>query len=260
MMMFHSKKSPLTRLKCLTRNKNHALFVSDVHLSENKPELTALFLKFLNEKAMFAQELYILGDLFNVWLGDDLIGSFELDIIAALRALTNSGVKTYFLAGNRDFFVSEEFLKLAGIAALSDPIEISLLNHKLLLTHGDLLCSADKLYQRYRSFVQHPLSRKIFLNFPKQVRRYIINKLRSRSKQYQQQQPISKLDVTEEGVQKILAQKQANTIIHGHIHRANTINHNVNNRLITRYVLGTWHHTGSYIVLNDQSIEIKVFQ
>lgn len=244
----------------MTLSKNHILFVSDVHLSENKPELTALFLKFLNEKASFAQELYILGDLFNVWLGDDLIGSFELEIIAALRALANSGVKTYFLAGNRDFFVGEEFLKLAGLTALCDPSEISFLNHKLLLTHGDLLCSADKLYQRYRAFVQHPLSRKIFLNFPKQVRRYIINKLRSRSKQYQQQQPIAKLDVTEEGVQIMLAQKQATVIIHGHVHRANQFTHTVNNRAITRYVLGTWHHTGSYIVLDDQSIEINVFQ
>ncbi|MCS5708772.1 UDP-2,3-diacylglucosamine diphosphatase [Candidatus Berkiella cookevillensis] len=244
----------------MTLSKNHTLFVSDVHLSENKPELTALFLKFINEKALFAQELYILGDLFDVWLGDDLIGNFEHEIATALETLANAGVKTYFLAGNRDFFVGEKFLKLAKITALKDPCEISIFGYSLLLTHGDLLCTDDKLYQRYRSFVQNPLSRKIFLRFPIQFRKLIARKLRSRSKQYQQRQPIAKLDVTEEGVQKILAQKQANVIIHGHVHRANTINHNVNGRVITRYVLGTWHHTGSYIVLDTQSVEIKVFQ
>ena len=260
MMMFHLKKSPLIRLKCLTRNKNHTLFISDVHLSENKPELTALFLKFINEKALFAQELYILGDLFDVWLGDDLIGNFEHEIAAALETLANAGVRTYFLAGNRDFFVGEKFLKLAKVTALKDPCEVSILGYSLLLTHGDLLCTDDKLYQRYRSFVQHPLSRKIFLKFPKRYRTLIARKLRSRSKQYQQQQPIAKLDVTEAGVQKLLAKREANIIIHGHVHRANTINHSVNGKVITRYVLGTWHHTGSYIVLDAQSIEIKVFE
>lgn len=241
-------------------NSKPVFFISDTHLHEKKPELTSLFLKFITEKASDAQALFILGDMFDVWLGDDITTPFEQDIARALVKLYQAGTNLYFMQGNRDFLLEERYCQTAGLTKLNDPFEISYHNKTFLLTHGDLLCTDDTSYQLYRKVARSPICKFIFLNLPKKYRNRIAQKLRQKSKSHQQMQPIAKLDVTENGVIKILKHSHASQIIHGHVHRARHVKHTVNNQTIDRHVLGTWHKNGSYIKLEGNKVDILTFE
>ena len=240
--------------------KHSVLFISDIHLHEQKPELTSLFLKFLNEKALSAQALFILGDLFDVWLGDDIATPFDHDIAATLRNLKQNGTPIYFMPGNRDFLLSKSYCEIAGLTLLTDPYLLNFGDKKILLTHGDLLCTDDKIYQFYRIIAQHPITKYFFSKFSKSYRNHIAQKLRQNSKRYQKQQPMAKLDATDMGVKKMIKKTVAQVLIHGHVHRANHFKHVLGNRTVDRYVLGTWHKTGSYIELHKDSVSIKCFE
>ncbi len=239
------------------KQRNLSFFISDIHLSAQKPSLCALFESFISINAHKAEALYILGDLFDVWLGDDLISDFETYIANILKNLKKSGVQTYLIPGNRDFLFGQKFATLADITLLKDPTRISLYDTPCLLCHGDEMCTEDTLYQHYRKIVQHPISKFLFLKLPQKYRQNIANKLRANSKNYQQNQPLSKLDVTEAGVQKSISRHPAKMIIHGHVHRANHFQHQVAGKTVDRYVLGTWHNTGSVISVKTNPFEVK---
>ena len=239
--------------------KQSVLFISDIHLHEQKPELTSLYLKFLEEKAISAQALFILGDLFDVWLGDDIATPFDHDIAAALKHLKQNGTPVYFMPGNRDFLLSKSYCEAAGLTLLTDPYLITFGDKTILLTHGDLLCTDDKMYQFYRTIAQHPIIKYFFSKFSKSYRSRIAQKLRQNSRRYQKQQPIAKLDATDLGVSRMLKKTVAQALIHGHVHRANHFKHVFGKRMVDRYVLGTWHKTGSYIELKKDSISIECF-
>lgn len=255
-----SKSPALIKTLALDEHRP-VLFVSDVHLHENAPHLTALFFRFLDEKVASAQALFILGDLFNVWLGDDIATSFDNEVASHLKMLAQkANIPIYFLPGNRDFLLSKNFGTQAGLTLLNDPSLFNLWGKNILLTHGDLLCTDDKNYQWFRALLQHPITKFIFRRLPKRYRKDIAQKLRRNSKRHQARQPIAVLDATEYGVKKILKNTKAQAIIHGHVHKANHITHHFNEQTIERYVLGTWDKTGSYIELYKDKVSINVFE
>lgn len=223
------------------------LLISDIHLTPEKPELCQLFENFIQLNAHRAEALYILGDLFDVWLGDDLIGLFEEKIATVLANLAQSGVNVFFVPGNRDFLISQSFAKLAQLKILNDPTKLKIYSKECILCHGDQLCTEDRLYQVYRKIVRSRLCRFLFLKLSRNYRQNIAKRLRDNSKNYQMKQPLSKLDVTQVGVEKVVQRLSSNMIVHGHVHRAKHQQHTVNNQLINRFVLGTWHKTGSVI-------------
>ncbi|MGE3318721.1 MAG: UDP-2,3-diacylglucosamine diphosphatase [Candidatus Berkiella sp.] len=220
---------------------NRVLFISDLHLSATNPEMVALFMHFLEGPVKGAKALYILGDLFDVWVGQDIHREFQETIQQALAKVVKAGTPVYFMSGNRDFLLQNAYLEAAGIKRLADPTLIDLHGKPTLLMHGDTLCTQDKAYQRFRRIAQNPLTRFLFLCLPKNTRDNISKKLRAKSQQYQKTQNLTILDVTEEAVQQVMNKFQVNQLIHGHVHRPNIHDNK-------RFVLGDWHHTASLII------------
>ncbi len=248
-MMCQKKMSSLKRLRSLLP-LNSTVFISDIHLSEHDSALQELFLSFLQGPALNAKRLYILGDLFDVWVGKDINVEFHDKIIHSLKKLSDKGISLYFMAGNRDFLLENNFMKKAQIQKLSDPTVIELYGKSTVLTHGDKLCTDDILYQRYRSFAQHPLTRMIFLLLPKKVRTNIARKLRMNSQNYQKNQALTILDVTQEAVEKMMTKFSVDHLIHGHVHRPKFHNMNVSGKTLKRFVLGDWHKTSASLIFS----------
>jgi UDP-2,3-diacylglucosamine hydrolase len=204
------------------------LFISDLHLSPNQPALNRLFFYFLQQWAPQADTLYILGDLFEMWIGDDERTPLSKQVQQSLHQLTQQGLQIYFMPGNRDFLVGNTFLSGAGCQFLADPSRIDLYGIPTLLTHGDKLCTQDKLYQCFRSIVRSPLTQRLFLALPLPTRRRIANYLRGTAKPngskhnhpYQNTSAKQdKFDVVLDEVLAYLKQYQAQILIHGHTHQ-----------------------------------------
>lgn len=204
------------------------LFISDLHLSPNQPTLTRLFFYFLQHWAPQAEALYILGDLFEMWIGDDESTPLSKQVQQSLRQLTQQGLKIYFMPGNRDFLVGKTFLNEAGCQYLADPSQIDLYGVPTLLTHGDQLCTQDKLYQRFRSVVRSPLTQRLFLALPLSTRRRIATYLRGNSMSSASEHDFAdqhtsvkqdKFDVVLTEVLTSLEQYKAQFLIHGHTHQ-----------------------------------------
>ncbi len=221
--------------------------------------MVALFMDFLKGPVKGAKALYILGDLFDVWVGQDIHTEFQQFIQQALQDVVNSGTDVYFMNGNRDFLMQNAYLKAAGIKRLTDPTVISLFGTPTLLMHGDTLCTQDKAYQRFRLIAQNPITRFIFLCLPKAKRDNISKKLRAKSQQYQKTQSMTILDVTEEAVNKAMRQHQVSQLIHGHVHRPNI--HDVASGIkgSKRLVLGDWHHHASLIISTPEANSLATY-
>ncbi|WP_029463574.1 UDP-2,3-diacylglucosamine diphosphatase [Rickettsiella massiliensis] len=204
-------------------------FISDLHLSSNQPTLTRLFFYFLQHWAPQAEALYILGDLFEIWIGDEEKTPLSKQVQQSLHQLTQQGLKIYFMPGNRDFLVGKTFLNEAGCQYLADPNQIDLYGVPTLLTHGDQLCTQDKLYQRFRSMVRSPLTQRLFLALPLSTRRRIATYLRDSSTssalehdftdQHTPSVKQDKFDVVLTEVLTSLEQNKAQVLIHGHTHQ-----------------------------------------
>ncbi len=235
------------------------IFISDLHLSSHQESLQNLFYDFLQGPALMAEKIYILGDLFDVWVGMDLHTDFYKKIARAFKALSSQGIQLFFMAGNRDFLLQNAFLKEANITKIDDHSIISLYGNNVLLSHGDKLCSQDIVYQRYRKVAQHPITKKLFLLLPKRSRTRIGNKLRQRSKHYQQQQVSSILDVCPESVEGLMKQAQVSYMLHGHVHRPKFHSHLLDNKPAMRFVLGDWHDTASFIISTPTNISLATF-
>lgn len=231
-----------------------ALFVSDVHLSEAMPKTTLAFLHFLGHTATQAKRLYLLGDLFEYWPGDDDCDApYHQTIIAALKNLTDSGVQLYWIAGNRDFLVGAEFAHKTGVQQLADPCTIKLAEFKLLLSHGDCLCTDDVNYMRFKEMVRQEAWQQEFLQKPLTERKAIIQGMREASMQDQRQKSMSIMDVNQDAVDALMQDHDAAILIHGHTHR--TAQHQESRG--TRYVLPDWDcdHAlvmrGGYLSISD---------
>ncbi|PSJ80538.1 UDP-2,3-diacylglucosamine diphosphatase [Neisseria iguanae] len=227
-------------------------FIADLHLSESRPELTALFLRFMQEKAPHAQAVYILGDLFDFWVGDDGQSSLIDSVKQTIRAVSNQGVACYFQHGNRDFMIGRRFARECGMTLLPDYQLVELFGQKALLCHGDTLCIDDLRYQAFRKKVHQKWRQKLFLMLPLAVRLKIAHKIRHASKQDKQQKPAEIMDVNPEFTAGIVKQYGVPLLIHGHTHRENI---HVN-ELFTRIVLGDWKvDYASVLKFDEQGFE-----
>lgn len=232
------------------------LFISDLHLSPEDPATTAAFHAFLQGPASSASALYILGDLFEFWIGDDgLDEAFNAEIVTAIAQLANQGIKISFLAGNRDFLPGARFAAAAKLSILHDPSLIQAHGQTLLIAHGDALCTDDIAYQRFRRIVRHPLVQALFLALPRRWRQGQVEKLRQRSKASNQMKRSEIMDVNEEAVEQLMAQHHVQTLIHGHTHRPAL--HTL--ACGQRWVLPDWYQGhGGYLSVQEQNISMHL--
>lgn len=224
------------------------LFVSDLHLDPARPAVTALFLNFLEQRARQADALYILGDLFEAWIGDDDDAEPGGTVAAALRRLTDQGVPTYFLHGNRDFLLGERFAAASGIQLLPESAVIELAGERVLLLHGDTLCTDDVEYQTFRAQVRDPAWRARTLALPLAQRRALAGQLRETSRQAIQQKAAAITDVNPTTVDRALRAHGVRRLIHGHTHRPAIHDWTLDGQPARRAVLGDWYDQGSVLV------------
>lgn len=225
-----------------------ALFISDLHLEPTRPAITTLFLDFLEQRARRAEALYILGDLFEAWIGDDDDAEPGGTVAAALRRLTDQGVPTHFLHGNRDFLLGERFAAASGIQLLPESVVIELASERVLLLHGDTLCTDDVEYQAFRAQVRDPGWRARTLALPLAQRRALAGQLRETSRQAIQQKAADITDVNPTAVDRALRAHGVRRLIHGHTHRPAIHDWTLDGQSARRAVLGDWHDQGSVLV------------
>lgn len=237
-----------TPLNSPSNQSETTLFISDLHLCASRPGITAALVEFLQNTASKVQALYILGDLFEYWAGDDDIdNAFHQQIISGFKKLSDTGVKVFLMHGNRDFLIAEGFCQMAGITLLDDPTMIDLHGRKALLSHGDDLCVDDVAYQQFRTQVRDKKWQHEFLSQPLQVRKKQIEAIRARSEQEKTQKSLEIMDVNAEAVNALLSKYQPDLLIHGHTHRPDRHTIELDGRCITRWVLGDWYEQGSYL-------------
>ncbi|MDS4030189.1 MAG: UDP-2,3-diacylglucosamine diphosphatase [Candidatus Contendobacter sp.] len=224
------------------------LFISDLHLESTRPAITTLFLDFLERRARRAEALYILGDLFEAWIGDDDDAEPAGVVAAALRTLTNQGVPTYFLHGNRDFLLGERFAAASGIQLLPESWVIELAGERVLLLHGDTLCTDDVEYQVFRAQVREPAWRARTLALPLTQRRALAGQLRETSQQATRQKAADITDVNPAAVDQALRAQGVHRLIHGHTHRPAIHHWSLDGQPARRAVLGDWRDQGSVLV------------
>jgi len=234
----------------------YSLFISDLHLCESRPEILDAFITFLGKEAAQANALYILGDLFEYWAGDDSIASgSHAKTIQALNALTTSGINVYLIHGNRDFLLGESFSQATGVEILPEPSLITLHNKTILISHGDALCTDDMAYQQFRKEVRTNVWKEQFLSQPLAKRIAYIESVRQKSEQEKSVKSMAIMDVNPMAVSNLIRDNNYPPIfIHGHTHRPMQHNHDINGHHLTRWVLGDWYDQGSYLKLNNQGL------
>lgn len=228
------------------------LFISDLHLCPSRPQTSRLFLGFLAGPARQAESLYILGDLFEYWAGDDnLDDPFNAGICAALRGLSDAGVPVFFMAGNRDFLTGEAFARSAGLTLLPDPTLVEVAGTTTLLMHGDTLCTDDAAYQVFREEVRSMDWRQAFLALPLDRRKAQIESLRRESEAQKRIKPTEIMDVNPAAVLQALTLHRCTRLIHGHTHRPALHQFEIDGRACERWVLPDWYETGGYLACDE---------
>ena len=234
------------------------LFISDLHLSAERPQITALFLNFLKNRALKASHLYILGDFFDVWIGDDDQSEPIPEVIKGLSKLHQSGVEVSFLGGNRDFVLAEGFAKQCHLKLLPEKVIINYFQQKILLMHGDQLCTDDIQYQQARLQLRNPAFIADFLAKPLEQRRAIAAQYRQMSGEAASLLADDIIDVNQQAVLDTLKEFSSDYLIHGHTHRQNIHQIDQQNIKATRVVLGDWHETeGNVFVINQQNQQFE---
>lgn len=235
------------------------LFIADLHLQTEEPAITAGFLRFLAGSAQEADALYILGDLFEAWIGDDDPNPLHRQIAAALKALADSGIPVYFIHGNRDFLLGQRFARESGMTLLPEEKVLELYGKRLLILHGDTLCTDDAGYQAFRAKVHQPWLQKLFLALPLFIRMRIAAKMRAGSKSANRTKSQAIMDVNPQAVVKVMEKHQVQHLIHGHTHRPDIHALTANGAPACRYVLGAWHSEGSMVKVTADKIELIAF-
>lgn len=235
------------------------LFVSDLHLSPVRPQLVAAFHAFTRGPARGARALYVLGDLFDAWLGDDQLREpLAAGVAGALAELTATGVRVHLQCGNRDFMLGERFAQACGATLLSDPVVHDLYGTPTLLMHGDLLCTDDVEYQRFRAYWRDPERRRRLLARPYFVRRIIAAILRFGSRRATAAKSEVIMDVNQDAVVAALREHGVTRLIHGHTHRPARHALSVDGRACERWVLADWYRVASYLQADATGIEAHV--
>lgn len=229
--------------------------ISDLHLQESRPSMTAGFLNYL--KNLEAQSLYILGDFFEYWIGDDDRNPFNLSIMEALRAKTQTGLPIYFLHGNRDFLIGKDFAEFTGVEIIAENTLIEIADKRILLAHGDALCTQDLAYMKFREMARNENFQAMMLQRSLAERKQMAEHLRGQSKSGNQQKSAEIMDVTPAEVVKLMEETEADIFIHGHTHRPNFHDTELKNRVALRLVLGDWQDTFGYEARLDDKGEVQ---
>jgi len=226
------------------------LFISDLHLEAGRPEIGVQFLDFLSGEARDADTLYILGDLFEVWLGDDDPNPYYAGMKAAIRELVDSGIPVFFMHGNRDFMIGDEFATETGVTILQDPELIDLHGEKVLLSHGDALCTDDVEYQRFRAMTRNPEWQAMML--AKTIQERIAHALEARQGSVEHGKSLDDeiTDVNQSAVEALIRKHGVDILLHGHTHRPAIHEVRLGDRTATRIVLGDWFEQGSVVRWN----------
>ena len=232
------------------------LFVSDVHLSTERPEIVERFLAFLREQAAAADGLYILGDLFDLWLGDDDDRAPHRTVIAGLRALTDSGVAVHVAHGNHDFLLGSRFIAATGARLLPEPAHLDLYGTRVVALHGDVLCTRDTDYQAFRKMSRDPTVQRQFLALPLEERLRQASSIRHRSQQATRLKPADIMDVTPQAVIDLLRREGSDLTVHGHTHRPNVHQLSVDGRSAARVVLGDWYEQDSVLAWDSNGYRL----
>ncbi|MGE7990722.1 UDP-2,3-diacylglucosamine diphosphatase [Pseudomonas sp. NPDC089554] len=236
------------------------LLISDLHLQEERPDITRAFLDLLEGRARHASALYILGDFFEAWIGDDAMTPFQQSICQALRQLSDSGTAVFVMHGNRDFLIGEGFCKAAGCTLLADPSVVELGGEPVLLMHGDTLCTRDVAYMKLRRYLRNPLTLWILRHLPLATRQKLARKLRSESQAQTRMKNTEIVDVTPEEVPKVMAEQGVRTLVHGHTHRPAIHKLVVGEQPARRIVLGDWDRRGWALQVDEQGFQLAPFE
>lgn len=231
------------------------LFISDLHLCATRPETTAAFERFVNGPARQAETLWILGDLFEYWAGDDDLGSpFNKHIAGLVAGLANANVDVRIIVGNRDFLLGPEFAAQTGAKLEGEPFLLGSSYMPTLLMHGDALCTDDGAYQQFRLIVRNPAWQSQFLAQPLPVRHKIAEQLRAQSEMTKANKNAQIMDVNTDAVVELMQTHSASRLIHGHTHRPATHTLNIDDHRLERWVLADWHDTAQWLHLEDDTL------
>ncbi|EIM17769.1 UDP-2,3-diacylglucosamine diphosphatase [Pseudomonas chlororaphis] len=235
------------------------LLISDLHLEEERPDITRAFLELLGGRARSAQALYILGDFFEVWIGDDAMTPYQLSICQALRELSDSGTQVFLMHGNRDFMLGKAFCKAAGATLLKDPSVVDFYGEPVLLMHGDSLCTRDEAYMRMRRYLRNPVSLWILRHLPLRTRHKLARKLRNESRAQTRMKANDIVDVTPDEVPRIMQEFKVRTLVHGHTHRPAIHKLQIGDQAAKRIVLGDWDRQGWALQVDEQGFQLAAF-
>ena len=231
-------------------------FISDLHLSENMPSVTEGFFNFLNNAAQELSHLYILGDLFEAWIGDDDNSELATNVMKNINHSTRNGLEVFFIHGNRDFLCGQNFAKKSNLKLLPDPFFMNFYDLKIALSHGDDFCTNDHQYIEFKKEVRSQKWQDTFLKKTLDERLKIASNMRDASQTNNSGKDMSIMDVTTSAIDEFFVKHQIDLLIHGHTHRPK-IHHN---DLGTRVVLGDWHETGWCLFLDQEQQELKEFK
>ena len=235
------------------------LFIADLHLQTEEPAITAGFLRFLQGEARQADALYILGDLFEAWIGDDDPNPLHQQIASAIKAVVDAGVPCYFIHGNRDFLVGQRFARQSGMILLAEEERLDLYGREVLIMHGDTLCTDDPGYLAFRAKVHTPWIQRLFLALPLFIRHRIAARMRADSKAANSSKSMEIMDVNPQAVVDAMERHHVQWLIHGHTHRPAVHELQANGQPAWRVVLGAWHSEGSMVKVTPDDVELIHF-
>jgi len=236
------------------------LFISDLHLAPERPDIIQLFIRFLNNQAAQAESLYILGDLVEYWLGDDDDAIGLNNVFNSMKQQADNGLKIFLMHGNRDFLMGEALAKRCGCTLIHEPHIVNFENAPFLLMHGDILCTDDVRYQELRSMLRNPAWQEDFLSKPLAEREEMALALRKQSQQETQSKEQEIMDVNPVAVKNAFIDNQVSLMIHGHTHRPAIHELEIDNKPAKRIVLGDWYTQGSFLEFNSvNDFELKSF-
>ncbi len=234
----------------------HTLFISDLHLDQTRPDIIKLFRDFAEQDVRHADALYILGDLFEVWIGDDDDDPFSLEIQDIITGMTTSGLPVFFIHGNRDFLLGPAFEQRTGMQCLAEETVIDLYGTPTLIMHGDTLCTDDHDYMQFRAMVRDTEYRQAYLTKPLSERRQIASDLRRQSQQAMRQKPEDITDVNAQAVADAFRRHHVQRLIHGHTHRPAVHDLIIDQQAAQRIVLGDWYKQSSILTVSPTELDL----